>query len=183
MAQKPEYFVWHGMMNRCYMPTHMSFSNYGGRGIKVCKRWHKFENFLADMGDRPAPKLMLERIDNESGYSPTNCKWATRKEQAANKRSHGWNKLTATDARAIRADPRRYWRIAEDYNVTRSMIGHIKREECFADVGGPLVANPRGNAKLTTAQFNAIRADARRHWEIAVDYGVNRSRISTIKRT
>jgi hypothetical protein len=171
------------MHSRCYNPACNGFQNYGGRGITVCKRWHKFENFLADMGQRPAPGLTLERTNNSRGYLPSNCKWATQKEQAANKRSHGWNKLTADDARAIRADPRRYWKIAADYGVTRPMIGYIKQGKSFASVGGPLVANPLGNTKLTPEQVSAIRADPRRHWEIAEDYGVHRSRVSTIKRT
>lgn len=76
------------MLRRCYDTEFDHFKDYGGRGIKVCKRWHKFENFYADMGEPPTPKHTLERKNNDKGYSPSNCKWATRKEQSNNTR---WN--------------------------------------------------------------------------------------------
>ena len=84
-ACSAEYAAWRGMLHRCENQTNKYWYRYGGRGISVCPQWHKFENFLADMRLKPSPDLSLERIDNDAGYSPANCKWATAQEQNANR--------------------------------------------------------------------------------------------------
>lgn len=84
MTKSREYDSWAGMKARCTNKKHVRFHRYGGRGIKVCARWNRFENFLKDMGTRP-PKTSLDRINNDKGYYPANCRWATASQQARNK--------------------------------------------------------------------------------------------------
>ena len=85
MSRTREYRTWKAMHTRCRNPLVLAFKNYGGRGITVCKRWHLFENFYADMGPRPKEKS-IDRVDNNGNYELKNCRWATRKEQRANSR-------------------------------------------------------------------------------------------------
>lgn len=79
------YKIWAGMLKRCRNPKSKQWSDYGGRGIEVCEKWHTFENFYADMGDCP-DGYSIERIEVNGHYEPGNCKWATSKEQSRNRR-------------------------------------------------------------------------------------------------
>ena len=85
-AVAPELYVWESMRQRCLNPKNHAYHRYGGAGIRICDRWaESFSNFIADMGRRPDGKS-IDRIDNTKGYEPSNCRWATAKEQSANKR-------------------------------------------------------------------------------------------------
>ena len=85
----PEYRAWSGMIDRCERPSFSQFADYGGRGIRVCEEWRRdFAAFLAHVGPRPSSQHSIDRIDNARGYEPGNVRWATRTEQARNKRNN-----------------------------------------------------------------------------------------------
>jgi hypothetical protein len=85
MARTPIHSIWKTMRQRCLNPKNFDYKYYGARGITICERWDKFENFFEDMGHRPEG-LSLDRIDNEKGYSKENCKWSNQVDQIANSR-------------------------------------------------------------------------------------------------
>lgn len=99
-SQTPTYVSWRAMRSRCRTLSNASYPSYGGRGIKVCERWEIFENFLADMGERPSLDHSIDRINPDGDYEPANCRWLTREEQNARRADPGgWIKRRAKSAR------------------------------------------------------------------------------------
>jgi CENP-B N-terminal DNA-binding domain len=127
------YQTWSNMIQRCTNSKHNKYRFYGGRGIKVCRRWLKFENFLADMGPRPAGKTIDRYPDNDGDYRPDNCRWATWDEQVRNKRidygaDHPSARLSWEHVEIIRQRRRtgEFLRsIAEEFHVSRQTISDV----------------------------------------------------------
>ncbi len=90
-TESPEYRCWKAIKTRCYNRNYKQYEDYGGRGIRVCRRWLvSFENFLTDMGRKPSPEHSIQREDNDGDYAPDNCLWATDAEQRRNRRTNVW---------------------------------------------------------------------------------------------
>ncbi len=101
------------MRERCLSPASDAYKNYGGRGIKICERWSYFENFVSDMGDKPE-NMTLDRIETNGDYSPGNCKWSTKQEQARGRRKTRW--FIIDGCRLCLVD------VAEKYNIKRKTL-------------------------------------------------------------
>lgn len=113
-AKSSLYTRWAQMISRCYNKNNKAYKNYGGRGIKTCERWKKYENFRHDMGRPPSIKHTLDRIDVDKDYCKSNCRWTTRYVQSRNMRSNKY--LTFKGERKIISD----W--AVEYGLSRAVL-------------------------------------------------------------
>ena len=133
------YDRWQSMLRRCYSPKHISYPRYGGKGITVCERWRKFENFLADMNIGFAPELQLDRIDNSKGYEPGNCRWVSCADNCRNRSS---SRLSMEDASMIKSYAlltNHLADIAMEFNVSKTTICDISAGRTWRDAT-PLIA-------------------------------------------
>lgn len=120
LSKTRTYAIWEGMIARCYNPNRKEYSKYGGVGLQVETRWHVFSNFYSDMGECP-PNFTIERKNNKKGYSSSNCKWASRKEQ---NRNHSRNrKLTFNGKTQCLAA----W--AEELNIPSQTLSHRLKQK------------------------------------------------------
>lgn len=142
MYNTPIYAIWSSMLQRCENPNATGHDNYGDRNIKVCKRWHKFENFYDDMGDRPSEEHTLDRIDNDGDYEPGNCRWATWEQQGRNRRDNKilkykgkercvseWTKITGIGDSTLRMRLQRGWTTAEALTIPVDLGNRWKRQK------------------------------------------------------
>jgi len=134
MHKTSTYRIWAGLIQRCTNPKRKEWKDYGGRGIKVCKRWLKFENFLEDMGIRPK-ECEIDRIENDSDYFMLNCRWVTKIKNVRNSRK---TKLNVSKVKRIKkllqSGGLTYKEIARFFNVTKHAIADIATNRTWYDV-------------------------------------------------
>ena len=135
--------IYRGIIQRCTNPNQPHYERYGGRGVTICDAWRKsFEAFYADMGDPPTDQHSIDRIDNDRGYEPGNCRWATIEEQNANRRprepicgeANNKAKLTADIVRQIRASSDTGADLSRRYGVSQTAIGYIRRRRTWKHI-------------------------------------------------
>jgi len=130
MAGSIEHRIWLGMKSRCYYKKNIRYHRYGGRGITVCDRWlDSFENFFDDMGEKTSDKHSIDRRDNDGNYEPSNCRWATVKQQAENKGMRSDNKSGVTGVYKLHGG---YWKssICVDGRTKHLYFGTNFSEAC-----------------------------------------------------
>lgn len=114
MSQSSEYGIWSNMLYRCNNPNCPIYKNYGAKGTKVCERWGSFELFIEDMGNRPSVLHSIDRIDVLGDYEPSNCRWATKKQQGRNRRNNVKFNIDGNDLTVPE--------IAEKFNISKNAI-------------------------------------------------------------
>jgi hypothetical protein len=129
----PEYEVWSAMRGRCMRKSHKEYAYYGGRGIGVDPRWDDFPTFLEDMGPRPDGHS-LDRIDNDKGYGPDNCRWATRAEQNQNTRATRLTPVSVMCMRVLRARGADVSVLASAFGVTKAAAYDAIRRRTWKNV-------------------------------------------------
>lgn len=139
MSKTPEWNLWENMRQRCSNPKHPRYADYGGRGIIVCGRWSNFANFFADIGERPEG-MTLDRIDNDKGYSPENCRWASYTTQNLNKRLY---KSNTTGHQGII-----WYKPTSRYRVQLKRGGIVKHIGYFKDLREAIIVNNNLREKL-----------------------------------
>ena len=169
----PTYRSWTCMRERCTDPKHPSFRWYGAEGITVDPAWDDFGTFLADMGERPEG-MTLDRIDNSAGYTPGNCRWATKADQSRNRRSTRWVTIEfltltvaewctvfGTSERAVRGRLERGWTMADAVSLPPEPPGRKPASCVRAPKPAPSVdrrGNRRPRPRMTAKEYRAHQA-------------------------
>jgi len=178
MTYTPTYVAWTDMLKRCYNRNGGDYDRYGGRGIRVCRRWrHNFLAFLADMGTRPSPAHSLDRRNTNKGYSRKNCRWATRQQQADNKPStikltyRGRTKTLREWAAAARVPRATLWRrVKAGWSMQRALSKPAS-----------LQGEYHPGAKLTRTTVSRIRTSRLSSVVLARRYGVSARYVRSLR--
>jgi len=159
-----EYWIWVGIRQRCKNPNNWAFSFYGGRGIALCDRWEDPVKFLEDMGPRPTSLHSIDRIDNDGDYSPSNCRWATKREQTRNR------------DKTIRVDGMTIPEIASALGMSyHGVYARIARGWSIDDIA----SKPRGDGVTrSTNRLITARGRTQTSAEWAREIGITKSAIS-----
>lgn len=173
--------IWHQMIRRCHNPMTHEWAKYGGRGIAVCDAWRSdYRVFIADMGRRPSPQHSIDRIDNNKGYEPGNCRWATRIEQGRNRRD---NRLVTIDGITKCATE---WALDNGIppkNVWRRVTKGWTIERAVTVAGDPRYVNKKKIDNETVNRIRLLFSQGLRVSEIARRVGgVDHSQVSNIVR-
>jgi hypothetical protein len=138
MSSTSSFRAWNAMMNRCYRPAQAHYGRYGGRGIRVCDRWHSFENFIEDMGLTPIG-FQLDRINNAGDYEPGNCRWVTPLMNSNNRRDNvriEYGGTTMTLAEWARVKKLTYHtlflRLKRGWSIERALTTKMREERAKA---------------------------------------------------
>jgi|SRR3990172_6898932 len=126
--RSPTYFSWSAMKQRCLNPKHTAYYRYGGRGISVCDKWLKFDDFLKDMGERPEG-FSLDRINNNGNYEPSNCSWSSRKSQSQNRNDVKLTMEVVNLMRSLYEQGATQDALSKQFGVTQSHVCRIVNKE------------------------------------------------------
>jgi YesN/AraC family two-component response regulator len=136
----PTYRSWNSLFNRCYRENHISYVNYGAKGVKVCERWHNFVNFLEDMGERPSLEYCLSRFKDKGNYEPGNCEWKlkiknNKEKVCARGEAQGLSVLTEAEVKRIREmysdGDLSFTALGKQFNVSRVTISSIIKRKTW----------------------------------------------------
>lgn len=176
---RPEYWVWSAMKQRCRNQKNAAWLDYGGRGIDIHHEWEDFDGFIASMGLRPGPKMTLDRVDNDKGYSPENCRWRSIIEQANNRRSN--RRIDIDGVIKTVSEWSRLYGVRESFIRNRLNRGW----DAKSAVTSPYVVQcgeRASRAKLNESDVLAIRSARGKETSRALSerYGVSNQQISSI---